>query len=171
MSLNLSPIRARNQRKFAPNPSPIRIRIPACTSVSIFNITFGSDIQSRWFKLGWKVNLKGLQLCSSPKVRIMLLNGPKLSINWSLKIWDFLQTRIGFLDLFKGSLGKKERGENLRGKGGAVFKFFFFFFGSLFEEKDLRTKARASCWSTNSDERYKFYLFSFQFYYELNFIF
>ena len=38
---------APNQRKFAPNPSPIRIRIPACTSVSIFGITFGSDIQSR----------------------------------------------------------------------------------------------------------------------------
>ena len=56
---NSSPIRARNQRKFAPNPSPIRIRIPACTSVSIFGITFSSDIQSRWFKLGWKVKLKG----------------------------------------------------------------------------------------------------------------
>ena len=57
--LNLSPTRVRNQRKFAPNLNPIRIRIPACTSVSIFGITFGSDIQSRWFKLGWKVNLKG----------------------------------------------------------------------------------------------------------------
>ena len=34
------------------------IRILACTSVSIFGITFGSNIQSRWFKLGWKVNLK-----------------------------------------------------------------------------------------------------------------
>ena len=45
--LNLSPIGARNQRKFAPNPNPIRIRIPACTSVSIFGITFGSDVQSR----------------------------------------------------------------------------------------------------------------------------
>ena len=33
---NSSPIGARNQRKFAPNPSPIWIRIPACTSVSIF---------------------------------------------------------------------------------------------------------------------------------------
>ena len=44
---NFSPIGARNQRKFAPNPSPIRIRIPACTSVSIFGITFGSDVQSR----------------------------------------------------------------------------------------------------------------------------
>ena len=57
--LNLSPTGARNQRKFAPNPSPIRIRISACTSVSIFGITFGSDIQSIWFKLGWKFNLKG----------------------------------------------------------------------------------------------------------------
>ena len=45
--LNSSPIGARNQRKFAPNLSPIRIRIPACTSVSIFGITFSSDIQSR----------------------------------------------------------------------------------------------------------------------------
>ena len=57
--LNSSPIGAGNQRKFAPNPSPIRIRIPACTSFSILGITFGSNIQSRWFKLGWKVNLKG----------------------------------------------------------------------------------------------------------------
>ena len=57
--LNSSLIGARNQRKFAPNPSPIRIRIPACTSDSIVGITFGFDIQSRWFKLGWKVNLKG----------------------------------------------------------------------------------------------------------------
>ena len=57
--LNSSPIGARNQRKFAPNPSPIRIRIPACTSVSIFSITLGLDVQSRWFKLGWKFNLKG----------------------------------------------------------------------------------------------------------------
>ena len=45
--LNLSPTGARNQMKFAPNPSPIRIRILASTSVSIFGITFGSDIQSR----------------------------------------------------------------------------------------------------------------------------
>ena len=57
--LNLSPTGVRNQREFAPNPSPIRIRIPACTSVSMFGITFGSDILSRWFKLSWKVNLKG----------------------------------------------------------------------------------------------------------------
>ena len=56
---NLNPIRARNQRKFASNPSPIRIRIPACTSVSIFSITLGSDVQLRLFKLGSKVNLKG----------------------------------------------------------------------------------------------------------------
>ena len=40
--LNLNPIGVRNQRKFAPNPSPIRIRIPACTSVIIFGKTFGS---------------------------------------------------------------------------------------------------------------------------------
>ena len=59
IQLNLSPTGVRNQRKFASNPSPIRIRIPACTSVSIFDITFSSYIQSRWFKLGWKVNLKG----------------------------------------------------------------------------------------------------------------
>ena len=57
--LNLSPTGARNQRKFAPNPSPIWIRISACTSVNIFRITFGSNIQLRLFKLGWKVNLKG----------------------------------------------------------------------------------------------------------------
>ena len=57
--LNLSPTRASNQRKFASNPSSIRIRIPAYTLVSIFGITFDSDIQSRWFKLGWKFNLKG----------------------------------------------------------------------------------------------------------------
>ena len=57
--LNLNPIGARNQMKFTPNPNPIRIRIPACTSVSIFGITFGSDVQSRWFKLRWKFNLKG----------------------------------------------------------------------------------------------------------------
>ena len=50
---------------------------------------------------------------------------------------------IGFLDLFKDSLGKKERGENLRGKGGAALKYFFFW--SLSEEEDLRTKARVSC--------------------------
>ena len=49
--LNSSPIGVRNQRKFAPNPSPIRIRIPACT-VSNFSITLGSDVQLRWFKLG-----------------------------------------------------------------------------------------------------------------------
>ena len=45
--LNLSPIGVRNQRKFAPNPSPIRIRIPDYILVSIFGITFGSDVQSR----------------------------------------------------------------------------------------------------------------------------
>ena len=42
--LNLSPIRGRNQKKFAPNPSPIGIKIPDCTLVSIFCITFGSDV-------------------------------------------------------------------------------------------------------------------------------
>ena len=42
--LNLSPNAARNQRKFAPNPSSIQIRISACTSVSIFGITFSSII-------------------------------------------------------------------------------------------------------------------------------
>ena len=42
--LNLSPIGTRNQRKFTPNSNPIRIRIPACTSVSIWSITFGSDV-------------------------------------------------------------------------------------------------------------------------------
>ena len=45
--INSSPIGARNQRKFASNPSPIRIRIPDCTSVSILGITFGLDVQSR----------------------------------------------------------------------------------------------------------------------------
>ena len=42
-----SKIGAGNQRKFVSNPSPIRFRIPACTSVSIFGITFGSDVQLR----------------------------------------------------------------------------------------------------------------------------
>ena len=45
--LNLSPIGVRNQRKFASNPSPIWISILACTSVSIFGITFDLDVQSR----------------------------------------------------------------------------------------------------------------------------
>ena len=43
---------------------------------------------------------------------------------------------IGFLDLFKGSLRKKEGGENLRGKGGAALKNSF--------GVSLRTKAKAS---------------------------
>ena len=47
IQLNLSPIGVRNQRKFAPNPSPIRIRIPDYISISIFGITFGSDVQLR----------------------------------------------------------------------------------------------------------------------------
>ena len=103
IQLNLSPIGVRNQRKFAQNPSPIRIRIPICTSVSIFSITFGLDVQLRWFKLSWKFNLKGYNF-------VVTLIGPKSSVKWSLKIWDFLQMRIqlviGFLDLFKGSLGQ-----------------------------------------------------------------
>ena len=45
--------------KFTPNSSPIRIRILAYTSVSIFGITFGLDVQLRLFKLSWKFNLKG----------------------------------------------------------------------------------------------------------------
>ena len=54
---------------------------------------------------------------------------------------------IVFLDLFKGSLGKKEGGkkpERKRGCGIELF-FFFFFWGSPSKEEDLRTKARASC--------------------------
>ena len=42
---NLSPIGGRNQRKYAPNPTPIRIRIPTCALVSILGITFDSDVQ------------------------------------------------------------------------------------------------------------------------------
>ena len=72
----------------------------------------------------------------------MKLNGPKLSVNWSLKIWDFLQTEIGFLDLFKGSLRKKKKGETLEEKGVPHRRTCF---GSLFEEEDLRTKERVSC--------------------------
>ena len=44
--LNSSPIGARNQRKFAPNPSPLRIRIPACILVSIFG-KFLAQISNR----------------------------------------------------------------------------------------------------------------------------
>ena len=43
--LNLSLIRVRNQRKFAPNPSPIWIRIPACTLISIFTKSPNSNIK------------------------------------------------------------------------------------------------------------------------------
>ena len=68
--LNLSPTGARNQRKFAPNPSPIQIRILACTSFSIFDINFVSDIQSRWFKLGWKVNLQGYNFVVNQKFEL-----------------------------------------------------------------------------------------------------
>ena len=59
--------------------------IPACTSVSIFGITFGSDVQSRWFKLGWKVNLKGYNFVVYQK------------------------SEVWILDLFKGSLGQNSR--------------------------------------------------------------
>ena len=45
--INSSAIGARNQRKFAPNPSPIRIRIPTYASVSIWSMTFDSYVQSR----------------------------------------------------------------------------------------------------------------------------
>ena len=141
--LNLIPTRARNQRKFAPNPSPIRIRILDYTLVGIFGITLGSDVQLRWFKLGWKVNFKGYNflVTKSPNSEA---KWAKTVVKWSLKIWDFLQMGIGFLDLFKGSLGKKkERRENLRGKGGATF-----------EESSLESfwgqRDAASCWSTNS---------------------
>ena len=58
-AMDSSPIGARNQRKFASNPNPIRIRIPACAPFSICNITFGLNVQSRRFKLGWKFKLKG----------------------------------------------------------------------------------------------------------------
>ena len=57
--IKFSPIGVRNYRKFAPNSNPIRIRISTCTSISIFGITCGSDVQLRLFKLGWNFNLKG----------------------------------------------------------------------------------------------------------------
>ena len=50
---------------------------------------------------------------------------------------------IGFLDLFKGSLGKKEGGKKPERKRGCRIEEFAC--GSLSEEEDLRTKARASC--------------------------
>ena len=53
--LNLSPIGIRNQMKFTPNPSPIRIRILACTSVSIFGITF-------WVRCPIKVIQVGIEI-------------------------------------------------------------------------------------------------------------
>jgi len=74
--LNSSPIEVRNQRKFALNLSPIRIRISTFTPISIWGITFRSDVQSRLFKLGWNV----LQFYSLPKVQILTLNGLKTSI-------------------------------------------------------------------------------------------
>ena len=45
--LNLSLIEVMNQKKFAPNPSPIWIRILACAPLSILGITFCSDVQLR----------------------------------------------------------------------------------------------------------------------------
>ena len=51
---------------------------------------------------------------------------------------------IGFLDLFKGSLGKKERGgEKPERKRGRHIEEFAC--GSLSEEEDLRTRGAASC--------------------------
>ena len=65
-------------------------------------------------QVGLQSLLKGLQLRSLPKVWILRLNGPKSSVKWNLKIWDFFQTRIqlviGFLELFKGSFREKFRG-------------------------------------------------------------
>ena len=97
------------------------------------------------------------QICHGIKPTHGWLNSTLQSlVKWSLKIWDFLQMGIqlviGFIYLFKSSLGKKFN-----------VLHWSIFFGSLSEEEDLRTKSRALCWSTNSDERHKFYLFSFQF--------
>ena len=78
--LNLNPTGARNQRKFAPNPSPIRIRIPACISVSIFGITFWLRPPIEAIQVGLESKLKGPQLCSLPKVQILKLNKPKMSV-------------------------------------------------------------------------------------------
>ena len=68
--LNLSPTGARNQRKFAPNPSPIRIRIPACTSISIFGITFRAHMSNQ-DDSSWKVTLKGYNfvVCQKSKFK------------------------------------------------------------------------------------------------------
>ena len=77
---NLTSIGARNQRKFALNPSPIRIRIPACISVSIFGITFWLRPPIEVIQVGLESKLKGPQLCSLPKVQILKLNGPKTSV-------------------------------------------------------------------------------------------
>nr|POE45191.1 hypothetical protein CFP56_25325 [Quercus suber] len=41
--LNSSPIGARNQRKFASNPSPIQIRIAACTSQTLQREYFAAE--------------------------------------------------------------------------------------------------------------------------------
>ena len=37
---------SKESKEIASNPSPIRIRIPACIPISIWRITFVSDIQS-----------------------------------------------------------------------------------------------------------------------------
>ena len=49
---------------------------------------------------------------------------------------------IGFLDLFKGSLGKKERRKPERKRGRHIEEFAC---RSLSEEEDLRTRLRATC--------------------------
>lgn len=69
-------------------------------------------------QVGIEIKLKGVQLCILPKVRILKLNGLKMSVKWSLKTWDFLQMGIqfviGFIDIFKGSLGQNLEGICLR---------------------------------------------------------
>ena len=44
--------------KFAPNPSLIWIKILVWAPVSIWSITFSSNVQLRLFKLDGKANLK-----------------------------------------------------------------------------------------------------------------
>ena len=72
----MSLIGVRNQRKFAPNPSPIRIRITACAHISILSITFGSDIQLRSFNLRRKVKLKGYNFVVYQKSNLGLFKSP-----------------------------------------------------------------------------------------------
>ena len=62
---NLSPIGVRNQWKFATNSSPIRIKIPTCAPVSILDIRFSLDVQSRWPIR--KINLKGYNFLVNQK--------------------------------------------------------------------------------------------------------